>query len=88
MISSTEKKNSASIACFLVANGANLYSVNKQGQQAIDLCTDPHLLKALTKSQQDYARYLFRAHQSVNVMYLFLACTIYSSINMYYKYVN
>ena len=62
MISSTEKKNSASIACFLVSNGADLYSQNKQGQRAIDLCTDPHLLKALTKCQQDYTRYLFRAH--------------------------
>ena len=58
MISSTEKKNSASIACFLVSNGADLKSVNKQGQRAIDLCTDPHLLKALTKSQQEYTKYI------------------------------
>ena len=62
MISSTEKKNSASIAIFLVSNGANLYSKNNEGQRAIDLCTDPHLLKALTKCQQDYARYLFSAY--------------------------
>ena len=57
MISSTEKKNSASIACFLVSNGADLYSKNLQGQRAVDLCTDPHLMKALTKCQCDYARY-------------------------------
>jgi len=57
MLSSTEKKNSASIACFLVSNGADLYSKNLQGQRAVDLCTDPHLMKALTKCQCDYARY-------------------------------
>lgn len=64
MISSAEKKNSASIASFLVSNGADLYSKNKMGQRAIDLCTDPHLLKALTKCQQDYARYLYLQHTS------------------------
>lgn len=62
MISSTEKKNSASIACFLVSKGADLYSKNKLGQRAIDLCTDPHLLKGLTKSQQEYARYIYLSH--------------------------
>lgn len=62
MISSTEKKNSASIACFLVSKGADLYSKNKLGQRAIDLCTDPHLLKALTKSQQEHVRYIYLSH--------------------------
>ncbi|ESO07042.1 hypothetical protein HELRODRAFT_191290 [Helobdella robusta] len=48
-----DKKSSASIACFLAANGANLDFKNKKGQSALDLCPDPNLCKALTKCYRD-----------------------------------
>ncbi|XP_063713547.1 E3 ubiquitin-protein ligase mib1-like isoform X1 [Symsagittifera roscoffensis] len=44
-----EKKSSASIACFLAANGADLLIQNKKGQTPLDLCPDPNLCKALKK---------------------------------------
>ncbi|CAF4757892.1 unnamed protein product [Pieris macdunnoughi] len=43
-----DKKSSASIACFLAANGADLSIKNKKGQTPLDLCPDPHLRKTLT----------------------------------------
>ncbi|KAI1284962.1 E3 ubiquitin-protein ligase MIB1 [Halotydeus destructor] len=48
-----EKKSSASIACFLVSNGADLYMKNKKGQTPLDLCPDPRLAKALIKCHKD-----------------------------------
>ena len=56
-----EKKSSASIACFLVANGADLTVKNKKGQTPLDLCPDPNLCKALTKCQKENSnqRYIF-----------------------------
>jgi E3 ubiquitin-protein ligase mind-bomb len=48
-----DKKSSASIACFLVANGADLSVKNKKGQTPLDLCPDPNLCKALTKCQKE-----------------------------------
>jgi len=44
-----EKKSSASIACFLVSNGADLHIKNKKGQTPLDLCPDPRLTSALSK---------------------------------------
>jgi len=44
-----DKKSSASIACFLAANGADLGIKNKKGQNPLDLCPDPNLCKALQK---------------------------------------
>ncbi|CAK1549998.1 unnamed protein product [Leptosia nina] len=43
-----DKKSSASIACFLAANGADLTIKNKKGQTPLDLCPDPNLCKTLT----------------------------------------
>lgn len=48
-----DKKSSASIACFLAANGADLSVKNKKGQTPLDLCPDPNLCKALTKCQKE-----------------------------------
>lgn len=48
-----DKKSSASIACFLVANGAELNAKNKKGQSPLDLCPDPNLSKALSKCHKD-----------------------------------
>ena len=41
----SDKKSSASIACFLAANGADLSIKNKKGQTPLDLCPDPNLCK-------------------------------------------
>ncbi|UYV76921.1 MIB1 [Cordylochernes scorpioides] len=49
----TDKKSSASIACFLVSNGAGLNIKNKKGQTPLDLCPDPNLCKALTKCYKE-----------------------------------
>ena len=49
----SDKKSSASIACFLAANGANLGVKNKKGQTPLDLCPDPNLCKALTNCQKE-----------------------------------
>ena len=46
-----DKKSSASIACFLAANGAELNIKNKKGQSPLDLCPDPNLCKTLAKCQ-------------------------------------
>ncbi|XP_013418712.1 E3 ubiquitin-protein ligase MIB1-like isoform X2 [Lingula anatina] len=48
-----DKKSSASIACFLAANGADLNIKNKKGQSPLDLCPDPNLCKALAKCHKD-----------------------------------
>ncbi|GAB6022111.1 E3 ubiquitin-protein ligase mib1 [Chamberlinius hualienensis] len=48
-----DKKSSASIACFLVANGADLNAKNKKGQTPLDLCPDPNLSKVLTKCHNE-----------------------------------
>lgn len=48
-----DKKSSASIACFLVANGADLNAKNKKSQSPLDLCPDPNLSKALAKCHKD-----------------------------------
>jgi len=49
----SDKKSSASIACFLAANGADLTVKNKKGQTPLDLCPDPNLCKALQKCGRD-----------------------------------
>ncbi|EDV97630.1 GH16977 [Drosophila grimshawi] len=43
------KKASASIACFLAANGADLTLKNRKLQTPLDLCPDPNLCKTLLK---------------------------------------
>lgn len=48
-----DKKNSASIACFLAGNGADLNARNKKGQTPLDLCPDPNLSKNLAKCHKD-----------------------------------
>ncbi|CAH1773055.1 unnamed protein product [Owenia fusiformis] len=48
-----DKKSSASIACFLAANGADLNLKNKKGQSPLDLCPDPNLCKALAKCHKE-----------------------------------
>ncbi|KAH9364084.1 hypothetical protein HPB48_012982 [Haemaphysalis longicornis] len=48
-----DKKSSASIACFLVSNGAELYIKNKKGQAPLDLCPDPNLCNTLIKCRKD-----------------------------------
>lgn len=48
-----DKKSSASIACFLAANGADLNLKNKKGQTPLDLCPDPNLCKALAKCHKE-----------------------------------
>lgn len=48
-----DKKSSASIACFLAGNGADLAIKNKKGQTPLDLCPDPNLCKALAKCHKD-----------------------------------
>ncbi|XP_031636139.1 E3 ubiquitin-protein ligase mind-bomb-like [Contarinia nasturtii] len=45
----TDKKASASIACFLAANGADLTIKNRKLQTPLDLCPDPNLCKVLVK---------------------------------------
>ncbi|XP_062563815.1 E3 ubiquitin-protein ligase mind-bomb [Armigeres subalbatus] len=45
----TDKKASASIACFLAANGADLTIKNRKLQTPLDLCPDPNLCKTLIK---------------------------------------
>lgn len=45
----TDKKASASIACFLAANGADLTIKNRKLQTPLDLCPDPTLCKTLVK---------------------------------------
>jgi E3 ubiquitin-protein ligase mind-bomb len=51
-----DKKSSASIACFLAANGADLNIKNKKGQSPLDLCPDPNLCKALAKCHKERHR--------------------------------
>lgn len=48
-----DKKSSASIACFLAGNGADLTLKNMKGQTPLDLCPDPNLCKALAKCHKD-----------------------------------
>ncbi|CAH2210211.1 jg15011 [Pararge aegeria aegeria] len=48
-----DKKSSASIACFLAANGADLTIKNKKGQTPLDLCPDPNLRKTLTTCRKE-----------------------------------
>ncbi len=44
-----DKKASATIACFLAANGADLTIKNRKSQTPLDLCPDPNLCKALVE---------------------------------------
>ena len=53
-----DKKSSASIACFLAANGADLNVKNKKGQTPLDLCPDPNLCKALAKCHKERNRFV------------------------------
>jgi len=71
------KKSSASIACFLAANGADLTVKNKKGLTPLDLCPDPNLGRALTKCYGEkstlaifslsYDQYLESRKISVNI---------------------
>lgn len=49
LLQHTDKKASASIACFLAANGADLTIKNRKLQTPLDLCPDPNLCKILVK---------------------------------------
>ena len=49
----SDKKLSASIACFLAANGSDLTVKNKKSQTPLDLSPDSNLCKALTKCQKE-----------------------------------
>lgn len=49
----TDKKASASIACFLAANGADLTIKNRKLQTPLDLCPDPNLCKTLIKCYKE-----------------------------------
>lgn len=49
----SDKKSSASIACFLAGKGADLTIKNKKGQTPLDLCPDPNLCKTLTNCHKD-----------------------------------
>lgn len=49
LLQHTDKKASASIACFLAANGADLTIKNRKLQTPLDLCPDPNLCKTLIK---------------------------------------
>lgn len=51
----SDQKNSASLAMFLVENGADLQIKNKKGQSPMDLCPDPNLAKVLKKCALDRA---------------------------------
>lgn len=55
-----DKKSSASIACFLAGNGADLTLKNKKGQTPLDLCPDPNLCKTLAKCHKDRDTYVSR----------------------------
>lgn len=48
-----DKRSSASIACFLAANGADLTAKNKKGQTPLDLCPDPNLCRTLDKCHRE-----------------------------------
>ena len=52
----SEKKPSASIACFLAAHGADLSFKNKKDQTPLDLCLDPNLTMALSEWHVPQAR--------------------------------
>jgi len=64
----TDKKSSASIACFLAANGADLNLKNKKGQSPLDLCPDPNLCKALAKCHKERHRLNYK------ITFLLQAC--------------
>lgn len=49
----SDKKSSASIACFLAGNGADLMIKNKKGQTPLDLCPDPNVCQAVTKCYKE-----------------------------------
>ena len=73
---SEKKSSSASIACFLAANGADLNLKNKKGQTPLDLCPDPNLCKALAKCFTDRKRcvvgVIVRHKELVIIIFLFL----------------
>ncbi|CAG9854893.1 unnamed protein product [Phyllotreta striolata] len=49
----SDKKSSASIACYLAGNGADLTIKNKKGQTPLDLCPDPNLCRTLAKCHKE-----------------------------------
>ena len=53
MTTPTEKKSSASIASFLVSQGADPFIKNNNDQTPIDLCSDPNLNRILIKAHQE-----------------------------------
>lgn len=62
-----DKKSSASIACFLAGNGADLTMKNKKGQTPLDLCPDPNLCKALAKCHKDKDTWASRLDNDVQL---------------------
>ena len=69
----TDKKSSASIACFLAANGADLNLKNKKGQSPLDLCPDPNLCKALAKCHKERHRLVERHTDLIHSEHWFVA---------------
>jgi len=70
----TDKKSSASIACFLAANGADLNLKNKKGQSPLDLCPDPNLCKALAKCHKERHRLVIRLFNCRNKQLIYYKC--------------
>lgn len=53
VLTTSEKKSNASIAVYLVSNGADLTVKNKKNQCPLDLCSDPNLIKHLTRLKEE-----------------------------------
>lgn len=73
-----DKKSSASIACYLAGNGADLGIKNKKGQTPLDLCPDPNLCKALAKCHKDKDTYVKYFSQYISCW--FLTFTIFNNM--------
>ena len=53
VLTTSEKKSNASIAVYLVSNGADLNVKNTKNQCPLDLCSDPNLIKHLTRLKEE-----------------------------------
>jgi ankyrin repeat protein len=82
-----DKKSSASIACFLAANGADLNLKNKKGQSPLDLCPDPNLCKALAKCHKERHRYVAFTRQFFKFI-LLTHCqfVLLVNVNIFFKF--
>lgn len=54
VITSAQRKGAASIAIFLATSGAEFTIKNASGQNPLDLCSDPSLLKLLKRCHQEH----------------------------------